>query len=121
MTTVCIFAPVLYHALETIGFHFQSSGSNVIFATRQDGDERSEHPWVLQRLRQIHEARSVSDEPGRTALFHRLYWKQRSSRAGPHLEGLPPCHRPGASKGVWIDYDDGHHKSLSLPRNMSRR
>jgi hypothetical protein len=64
MTTVCIFAPSLSHELETIGYFFRLSGVDVIFATRATGDERSEHPWSLQRVAgQNHKVRWISDEP----------------------------------------------------------
>lgn len=69
MATVCVFAPNLFHALETIGFYFGSSGFDVVFATVQNGDDRSEHPWSLQRVRQTQEVRSISDNPGRYDLL----------------------------------------------------
>jgi hypothetical protein len=120
MTTICIFAPVLYHALETIGFHFQSSGSNVIFATRQDGDERSEHPWVLQRVRQIHEARSDCG-----ASTERPYWIG-------FIGNRDPPERRRILKACRLAIDQAQAKVFgsittmgitnpSLPRNMSRR
>lgn len=69
MTTVCVFAPNLFHALETIGFYFGSSGFDVVFATQQSGNDGSEHPWSLQRVRQTQEVRSISDKPGRFDLL----------------------------------------------------
>jgi hypothetical protein len=69
MTTVCIFAPDLHHELETIGFYFRLSGADVVFATQPNGNERSEHPWCLQRLRQTQNLRWISDEPSRIDLL----------------------------------------------------
>lgn len=70
MTTACIFAPSLSHELETIGYFFRLSGVDVIFATKPTGDERSEHPWSLQRLTaQNHKVRWISDEPERVDLL----------------------------------------------------
>lgn len=59
---VCLFAPDLYHAMETIGFYFRMSGANVTVAT-QTGDAGSEHPWSLERVRQVEKVCSISDEP----------------------------------------------------------
>jgi hypothetical protein len=63
MTTVCIFAPDLNHELETIGFYFRLSGAKVIYATQPNGNERSEHPWSLQRVKPTYNLRWISDEP----------------------------------------------------------
>lgn len=63
MASICIFAPNLFHALETIGFYFDTCGSDVLFATRQDGDERSEHPQSLLRVRQTQKVRLITDKP----------------------------------------------------------
>jgi hypothetical protein len=84
MTTVCIFAPDLNHELETIGFYLRLSGADVVFATQPTGNERSEHPWSLQRLRQTQNLRWISDEPNRIdlliseAFIEAKYMKQRA-------------------------------------------
>ena len=64
MTKVCLFAPSLSHELETIGYFFRSSGVDVVFITEPTGDDRSEHPWSLQRVAaQNHKVRWISDQP----------------------------------------------------------
>lgn len=70
MTTVCIFGPSLSHELETIGYYLRLSGADVVFVTKSTGDERSEHPWSLQRVAaQNHKVRWISDEPERVDLL----------------------------------------------------
>ena len=69
MAAVCVFAPNLFHALETIGFYFGSSGFKIVFATQQSGHEGSEHPWSLQRVGQTKEVCLISDEPGKFNLL----------------------------------------------------
>lgn len=59
---VCIFAPDLYHAMETIAFYFRTNGAKVTIAT-QTGDAGSEHPWSLERVRRSEIVCSISDEP----------------------------------------------------------
>jgi hypothetical protein len=58
-----VFAPMMFHALETIGFYFSLNSAEVVIATRSDGDERTEHPWCLRRLMRTQNVRSISDEP----------------------------------------------------------
>lgn len=91
MATVCVFAPDLYHALETIAFHFRLSGAQVIVATQSIGGEHTEHPWCLRRLTQTQNVRLISDEPIRSDLMiadafmdpqyaaHRAHWASHAN------------------------------------------
>jgi hypothetical protein len=83
----------MFHALETIGFYFRLSGAEVIVATQPNGDERTEHPWCLRRLRQTQNVCSISDEPRKCDLliadaFMDAQYAARRARWASHADEL---------------------------------
>jgi hypothetical protein len=54
MRVVTFFAPELCDAVETMAYFLRiEEACHVRLATRLEGDERTEHPWVLRRIRQF--------------------------------------------------------------------
>jgi hypothetical protein len=93
MLTICIFAPDLNHELETISFYFRLSDAEVIFVTLPTGNEGSEHPWSLQRVRQTHNVRWISDEPNTADLlivdaFLEPRYAEQRARWASHAKNL---------------------------------
>ena len=53
MLTVTVFAPQVFHLIETVAHFLAIDGAcRVRLATSLEGDERTEHPWGLRRIRQ---------------------------------------------------------------------
>src|SRR4029079_3675686 len=51
---VTLFAPQLWDAVETMGYFLAEDGAyRVQLATSLEGDEKSAHPWVLDRMRKF--------------------------------------------------------------------
>jgi hypothetical protein len=68
---VTFFAPELFHAIETM-VYFLAIGEvcRVRVATRLDGDETTEHPWVLGRMREFGGVEITHcDEPAESDIF----------------------------------------------------
>jgi hypothetical protein len=54
MLTVTVFAPQVFHLIETVAHFLAIDGAcRVRLATTFEGDERTEHPWALRRIRQV--------------------------------------------------------------------
>ena len=53
MRRVTIFAPNLFHMVETMAYFLAMGGADVCVATEMEGDEKTEHPWCLRRLQRF--------------------------------------------------------------------
>jgi len=117
MDKICMFAPRLYHAIETMGFYFSSTGHKVVFATQDGGDEKTEHPWSLRRIQDAnHTVRLTSDSPEHVDLLiadafvdHKKYaadlarWSSASKQTAflfPH-DGTTVKRRAGHFLRLW--------------------
>jgi len=130
--------------METIGFYFRSTGTKVIYATQPSGKEGSEHPWSLQRAKQDHEIRWISDGPMSSDLLildafidpkhaeKRANWASQAKRLAflfPH-KGMTSKRRLGHLLRSWplsvtarsaIFFGDRRFSSDTLPPAFQKR
>lgn len=117
MKFVTLFFPELFNTVETMVYFLASDpGMHIRLATSFDGDEKSEHPWALRRIREFGGVEVVSYNRRYEQSHVLAFYLARDAAISSELKGW----RAGASSTVYLSRNNRSGGWRDVARELVR-